>query len=266
MPVLILAGLPRSLADRVKAANRKRSKSASGFPPDWNLAFVNTHGKSPSLLESDVERVFQEASKSTGSHVVGISEIAGKSRKQVAKRIRPFFRFRWSDKKLLPLIYNSNPELMDVLFDVIREETCWEEHIKPKDQHHALLLPKGSFNSKCRCQELWEACEAYGDKENINGAIQKIKLFTREYRRRAGNSEKYCWRDSNGLIFDQNGPRHGKAPDWFQWKYSFKLPDGFHYDVSHERQQAFQIKDADCVLHQVARNQHLNLDSHGRVR
>lgn len=268
MPVLILAGLPRSLADRVKATKEK-SQSTHGLPTDWHLNFVNTSQKKPSLSEADVQRVCREASKSTESHVVGVSVIAGDSRKQVAQRIRPFFRFRWFDNNCLHMIYNSNPDIMKILSDVIREETYWGQHVKPKNHHHALLLPKGSFNDH-RFQELWEACEAYGDMGLMKGAARKINLFTNKYLGHTKTSERYperrCWKDSNSLLFDQNGPRHGKAPDWFQWKYSLRLLDGFHYDVSHESQQAFQVKDANGILHRVARGKHINLDPHGRVR
>lgn len=262
MPVLIIAGLSSTLVDRVKAAQRK---SQTRLPADWSLCFVNTQKRTPSLSLSDVERVFKEASKSVASHVVGVSTIPGESRSCVAKRIRPFFRFRWFENKHLPLIYNSNPEIVRVLAEIADEEKYWGQHIKPKSHIHALILPRCSFNSKGKYGNLWDSCEMYGSIDNLTAAIRQLELFDREYGSSVSQGGR-GWKDSKRIFFNPYGQRHAKAPEWYHWKYSFPLPEGFHYDVSHDQNQFFHVKDANGALHKVAQGEHLNLDPHGRVR
>ncbi|MBF0426269.1 MAG: hypothetical protein HQL66_10690 [Magnetococcales bacterium] len=263
MPVLIIAGLPRSLAERAKAVWRD-FRSEYRLPADWELDSVDTHKKSPTTLPAaDVLRVCQRVFESTKSHIVVIGVRARESdnQRQSEQYILPFFRFRWFDNKFLHMIYESDPALVTVLSEIIQEEACWCQEVKPRNCHHPLLLPKDIFSSQRECQGLWKACEAYGDINNIDGAVKSIELFKRTH-----DDKEHSWIDSKKRFFDPNGALHGKAPNQYQWKYSFRLPDGFHYDISHESQQAFRMTDADGKEHTVLQGGHLNLDPHGRVR
>ena len=48
-----------------------------------------------------------------------------------------------------------------------------------------------------------------------------------------GKQEHYQWIDDRDLIFGRNGARHADAPFPRGWKFSYRLPDGFHYDIMH---------------------------------
>lgn len=264
MPVLILAGLSRSHADRVKAALRK-FQSTHPLPLDWNIKYVCVDENRLSFSEKVAKLACITASESPESHIVGITATGGNLNEPVRQHIKPFFRFRWFEGKFLSMIYKPDKELILKILEIIQEEEYWRHNIKPNNVHHPLLLPKDSFNSQCKCKLLWEICDAYGDINNMRDAARKIKIFTNTYQHRMNDGGR-GWKDTNNLLFDPNGPQHANATDWHRWKYSFQLPDGFHYDVNHERKQAFQIRDAKGIMHPAPAGHHLNIDPHGHIR
>ncbi|GAB0057574.1 hypothetical protein SIID45300_01905 [Candidatus Magnetaquicoccaceae bacterium FCR-1] len=264
MPVLILAGLSHSLVVRVKAALQK-FQTSHPLPLGWNIKFAYIDEKKLLFSEKVVKLACKTASESTDSHIVGIRNAEGNSNEIARQFIKPFFRFRWFEGKHLPLIYHPDQELINRLSEIIQEEEYWRNNIKPDDIYHPLLLPKDIFNSQCKCQNLWEICDTYGDFNNLHDANRKIKIFTTTYQHTMVHGGR-GWKDTTKLLFDPNGARHGDAPDFHRWKYSFQLPEGFHYDVNHEREQAFHVRDAKGVTRSATQGGHLNIDPHGHVR
>src|ERR1019366_3085581 len=101
------------------------------------------------------------------------------------------------------------------------------------------------------------------DPENIAGAEKAVREFERVYLRKAHH---YQWIDDRDLIFGREGPRHADAPFPREWKFSYRLPDGFHYDVQHLEQRKFSISDVAGIRHASGVKGYINVDPHGYVR
>jgi len=67
------------------------------------------------------------------------------------------------------------------------------------------------------------------------------------------------------LIFGRDGPPHTGAPFPRGWKFSYRLPDGFHYDVKHLEQRRFFIIDAVGMRHPSGAKGYINVDPHGYI-
>jgi hypothetical protein len=116
---------------------------------------------------------------------------------------------------------------------------------------------------------MWRHIESYGP-GNIDSARAAVLKFEHIHWRKvvpeAHIPSKYLWVDSKDRCFDHSQARHGVAEFPRNWKYSFELTDGFHYDVRHLEGRAFQLYDADGSAHGAERNSYINIDPHGVVR
>jgi hypothetical protein len=126
-----------------------------------------------------------------------------------------------------------------------------------------LLLPECSFSVGRGHKQLWRHARSYGDQANIEGAVKAVREFIRVYLRK---QEHYQWIDDRDLIFGRNGPRHAEAPFPRGWKFSYRLPDGFHYDIKHIEGRKFSVTDGAGTLHSSAAEGYINIDPHGYVR
>ncbi len=259
MATAILVGLPRDMAKRVKAALGKGSVT---WAAGWNVEFHFAKRTRPEIFPTDIKATIQLASESA-AHIVGISNQPGPDKQAIAREIRPYFRFRWLDIKLISHIGFNTPEFITGINAALDEESLWAERVKPRDTESPLLLPGCSFATDD--YGLWDHAMAYGDVGNIDGAAKAIDGFRRahwEILERIGAR----WVDKRGRLFDHTGARHGKAPFPRSWKYSYSIPEGFHYDVTASSGKPFAMNDHADRAHPVVASGHLNIDPHGYVR
>ncbi|MBF0585221.1 MAG: hypothetical protein HQL80_13455 [Magnetococcales bacterium] len=257
MPVLIIAGVLSGQAKRIESDVRSMKNDA------WAIQYVVSRGSVPAIR--DVNEICKVASGSTESHILGVSKQEGRARRAIAAEIRQFFRFRWLNNAALSWIGRS-PGFAEELQRIIAEESQWSELIKPKSLCDALVLPRASFQCHPDLAGLWQLSEACNDDNNINSAIKLRSAFERRYRKSMGGTVQR-WVDKDGLVYDHTGQRHGVAPFPYNWKYSYCLESGFHYDVSHIKQESFCLVDSKGERYSRGRGprQYVNLDSHGRV-
>ena len=97
------------------------------------------------------------------------------------------------------------------------------------------------------------------DRDRIDAARGLIRAFVREHGKRSS------WIDERRLIFRRGAP-HGMygLPAWRRQKLGFRLPDGFHFDVTHERDRIFQLSDQEGRPREF--DAYTNVDPHGFVR
>lgn len=260
METAILLGIPEPYVRRLKVA----LKSFNELQNMWSILFVPTPKKGPEISGRMATQACKLADANPNPHIFGFSTQRNRD-ESVAEIIR-CFRFRWS-KELVALLgclssQNQVPflERLKVEMD---EELQWSELVRPRDTGSPLLLPECSFSASDGINDLWRHARSYGDLNNIVGAEKTIKNFRQIYLRK---EDYHRWIDGRGLIFDRNGPRHAAAQFPRGWKFSYRLPHGFHYDVTHCKNRKFSICDAEGVNHVKPANTHINIDPHGYVR
>lgn len=260
METAILLGIPSPYVARLRSA----LDSQGGLPVPWSLKFVPAPKKNPEINRGTVRQACDLADKHQSPHIMGFSK--QQHRKELAAEIVGSFRFRWCDQLVgyLGNLATPNPGLfLERLAAELAEEEQWSSRIKPMDMGSPLLLPECSFRAGGRHKSLWRHASSYGDAANINGAAKAVREFERAYLRK---QERYQWIDDRDLIFGRNGARHADAPFPRGWKFSFRLPDGFHYDIMHLEKRKFSLTDIVGALHAAAAMGHINMDPHGYVR
>jgi len=176
------------------------------------------------------------------------------------------FDFDGCDQLVSTLNYLATPDptpFLERLTADLAEEEIWSSRVKPTSIGSPLLLPECSFDVGGGHRNMWRHARSYGDTLNIEGAAKAVRDFERVYLRKAAH---YQWIDDRDLIFGRDGPRHADAPFPRGWKFSYRLPDGFHYDVKHLEQRKFTLSDAAGVRHASGAKGYINIDPHGYVR
>ncbi len=270
MRTAVFAGIQAGLVRRLK---RVLEGQAELFR-EWQFRYVETQGKEPRLLVRDRLRVYSIAMQNPSVHVLGLS--VERDRRQIAAEFESYFRFRWIDLTPLWSISTEDPwPFLDMLLRVIAEEDQWATRVRPQTLDSALMLPGSSFRCCSPHEQMWRRAMSYGDPDCVPSAEKAIRAFENAYYRRVefqkvGESRRAQrkWVDDINLVFHDKGERHGVAPPPRDWKYSYYILPGFHFDVTQVDRLAFALTDAEGVRHEVPSKdhpKHINVDPHGFV-
>ena len=148
----------------------------------------------------------------------------------------------------------------NTLREVARFEEEWRASLRPEDVRAALILPEKTFEARPNVDALWKRAQKV--RRGSDDVLRVSKLMERF---RTEHYLKGCWIDLRGRRFDPGGARHAlHVPTERHWKYTFRVPDGFHFDVSREGSDSFSLRDCEGTVYDFRR--HTNVDCHGYVR
>jgi hypothetical protein len=231
----------------------------------WRIVFFSSSSPKIGLRPSAIPSVLREASKHSNAHVFGFYAPSSATEKsEISLCVRRFFRFRWLDNSLISVVRSRD---LDAFHEGMRsafvEEQFWEEQIKPTATSSPALIPESSFATRAFA-DLWTRVESYGDLGSLKGVPDLIHRFTAEILKQVDDDK--AWVDDRELVFSFRGARHAVAPFPRNWKYSYEIPDGFHYDVKHRNGKGFKIKSMDSDYRSFPAGAHANVDPHGEIR
>lgn len=258
LPFLILAGIPRGAYQRLKGKQLAI--------PSWNFLIrpSKDHEKAELRADDPEEILAKTVQSPEGGHVLAFSQVSGRQ-KDLAHEIRRHLRFRWLNNEYLKLLYANFDQFMSVIKQEAIFEMEWRKSLRPKDQWSPLLLPQSVFTSKIGGM-LWDEAAAVGPTSiGATREIDRVRRFADcfvEAHKQHGE-----WLDAKDLKF-KIGERHAHPPEevWM-WKFSWRVQDGFHYDVTHARGHGFNVTDSwDSTRHSIRNNWYINIDCHGRCR
>ncbi|WP_159085691.1 hypothetical protein [Burkholderia sp. MSMB0856] len=258
MPTALIAGLPAAWMTRVKSSLAK----CEALPDDWKITYLqgrNSHY--PCVSDKDVAQILSRAAEGGGTHVIGIS--SKRDREQISRQVLPFFRFRWLDPE--PFEHQQDAEIQNGVVAALTEEDAWRRAVMPTDKNSPLLLPQTCFTTKI-APSIWDEAAKWGDKGQLVSAQKQLNSFKQAHSKRVGGNDHPYWVDLSDRKWDYNGAPHGAPPAPRGWKYSFSIPDGFHFDVTHKGDKEFTFTDCTRKLHSVKGSGWLNVDAHGFVR
>lgn len=258
MPTFILAGVQRSIVKRVKAALESNRDAFA----DWDFAILaGEKNNNHDIAQSQVDALMRLAEAHGGAHIFGVS--GETERRIVEAQITPFFRFRWLETRVVGLVgAGQERPLIDRLTEALLEELFWADHVKPSEFASPLTLPD-IFDAK-QCRDMWRLAQSYNNTGHLEAAKTLIDRFAREHRKPVDGYAKTPWLSDDGWVWDDNGERHGDPEFPDDWKYSFNLPSGFHFDVSPLRKGKTFFTDRNSRRHGFKK--HLNITAHGTVR
>ena len=248
MPLAIIAGMPNNKARQLK--RRINETSAHGT---WRLTWVPARKSQAELrtVWGEVKDI-ADAADASGVHILAYHKaVSGRSRYEEEIRFR--HRLGWLNHSLL--YSGSSDEWWLDIEERLRLEEKWRGVVRPSNQRHALVLPSVTFASS---QDPWTTAQRAETDRTFARAQCEIDSFGEHHRHRG------LWRDENALVFDSYGPEHGHAPQSRQWKFTYQLSPGFHFDVRHEHGRRFTVVDADSEIRSF--REYTNVDAHGHVR
>jgi hypothetical protein len=261
MGVFILAGYQQSLAQHIKKALAQGEDQFNGWT--WDL-FPSEKRNEATILAKQVENLCRLAEAHGGAHIFAVS--ADRQRQQIEDQLRRHFRFRWLDSKVIGETGRGEfAPLIEALSAATLEEAYWAQHVKPADSSSPLILPE-IFRPIRELEGIWRLSESYNNQGHLVAATGLLERFSREHRRRIDKFENTPWLGDDSWIWNDGGARHGNPDFPGDWRYSYRLPDGFHFDVSpHAKKKTFFV-DAHGRRHPLPEKGYLNVTAHGLLR
>lgn len=262
MTIFILAGFQQSIAADVKKA--LTAGQSAGRLNGWDYrTFPSEKRDLTTIGQKQIDTLCKLAASNGGAHIFGVSK--ERDRERIEDQIRPYFRFRWVEPAVVLQTGGGNhAPLLDALEVATAEENYWVANIKPISVSTPLILPD-IFNAIRDLEEVWRLSESYNNLGHLEAAANLIARFPKEHRRKIDEVKGTPWLASNSLIWDDGGPRHGTPPFPKNWKYSFEIDQGFHFDVSAHSGKKASFKDSLGKSHAMPKG-YLNVTAHGEVR
>ena len=143
--------------------------------------------------------------------------------------------------------------------DFLRFEEQWRCRLRPS-LNSPLLLPQTAFSAHPSVQGTWKRVRGVDSlHDSIEAVENSISRFNQHHRTNG------VWCDSRELAFSRCGYHgHHDLPAWRRQKFTFRFPDGFHFDVKHSRDRRFTLHNQEGSLKHFVR--YTNIDPHGFLR
>lgn len=260
MPEVVILGVPKQQGRRLKAL---RDPQSVALREGWSFHFVNSAKDDiVSITDSVIEQALRRAEAATAIHIFSFRPRPKEQQEALHRATRPYFRMRWVDNAQLMLIPHNLASFADYLSSELGIEEQWTAEVQPVDVRSPLVLPEPSFTVAKPQQHVWRLASEAGSVDQVRGAANALLGFRNSYWR-SSTGGYGAWIDEVGNVFDHSGARHGLAPFPRSMKYSYRIPEGFHFDVTGPARRAFHVRDFSGRLRRGDVGGHINIDPHG---
>ena len=224
----------------------------------WRVRVIPSSHHSKAKLDGIWTRVMRsaEAAAADGVHLI-LAHYRDDERPKFEDEASKSFRVVWLSRGIAQS-YGAKA-FDEAIGKALSFEDDWRRSLRPSIDS-PLLLPETAFSAEMGVADMWRrAMRVREDRDSIAAVANMIGRFRERHRR----SEK--WRDVENLTFAR-GPSHGgqHLPGWRRMKLTFRLPDGFHFDVRHDANRAFFVRNESGQALKFQR--YTNIDAHGYIR
>lgn len=251
LPLALVAGIPLGIYQR---ARQKPSYE------DWDVRVIPSQRHEKCDFGPISQRVFNcldeaETSSHDGVHLF----VAHNGPRNGFKRdlMSRCYRVVWFP----PIVARryGQCEFNEKLRDLLDFESSWRKCVRPSVDS-PLLLPEEQFAAERSAKDMWSRVYRVGrGTDDLHAVAKTISRFRLRHRHNQG------WRDTAALVFNRQAPHgtHG-IPAWRRRKFTFALPEGFHFDVAHEQGRRFELASTDGK--RKSYSSHANVDAYGYTR
>ena len=248
-PLALIAGIPLGVYRR-----------ARGKPdcPAWRIQVIPSQDQRKADLGRIWKRVMDQtdASNADGIHLF-LSHYRENEYPRFEEEVSCSYRILWIPRAVSN--YYGTNAFVDWIKTALEFEEGWRTSIRPTVDS-PLLLPETGFSAQESVMDMWHRVRSVRQDKDTLGAVQKtISRFKIRHGRDNG------WLDFRRLYFSKGVPHGGyHLPKWRRRKFTFELPDGFHFDVRHSEGSSFRIQDQ--VGRRLEFKEYTNIDPHGHLR
>jgi hypothetical protein len=254
--------MPRAQARRLRSAIKS---GVGSLPAGWSAEFVDSGNTGEVRYPASViDTIVSTAGQLQDPHILAFVPSDKLQRFQLANSTERFFRFRWAQSAKLAHIPHQMADFITYLSGEVTLEDSWSRDLKPSHTSAAALLPETSFVAASTHGRMWQLTTQAANPQQITGAVRAVAAFENAYWT-PRDGQPTVWVDEVDNCFDFSGARHGVAPFPRNWKLSYPIPLGFHFDVTSRRGRGFAVIDASGTRHNRT-NGHINIDPHGFTR
>ena len=224
----------------------------------WQVRVIPSRHGRKAKLDEIWDKVIASAgcNSDAGVHLI-LAHNRESDRKKFEKDAADWCRVVW----LPDPVFRNYPKPMfdEEIHRLLKFEAIWRASIRPSVES-PLLLPETAFSSAQPVRDMWRRARRVGEGRDEIDAVKGLIQRFRHRHHRSG-----MWLDERKLRF-KRGADHGgrQLPPRRRTKLTFRLPDGFHFDVSGESGRAFSVQDRDGVATEF--NRYANIDPHGFIR
>ncbi|MCZ0943312.1 MAG: hypothetical protein OXJ53_09665 [Gammaproteobacteria bacterium] len=248
-PLAVIAGIP------LEAYRRKAKKP--DFKP-WQIRVIPSKHPRKAKLDEIWSRVVDAAGNDAegNAHLI-LSHNRDSDRPRFEAQAETWCRVVWLPHQMARNYATSDFD--DTIERLLSFEAHWRASIRPS-LDSPLLLPETAFSAAKPVATMWRrARRVREDRDRIDAVEQLIRRF------RARHHQEGAWMDVESLRFDR-GTAHGGhhlLPSR-RTKLTFRLPDGFHFDVSHQSKRPFSVHDQEGLSRRFQK--YANICPHGYIR
>lgn len=230
-PILILAGIPAG-------STAKMNRNYTFEWPGWDCRRCDTQSKKVDLSVAwrDVTTIVAEQDKDPnmqGVHVLAFHKVQSEQYRFL-NALAPYHRIVFLPTSLLSLFSDAG-KFNEALRGFVAFEERWRQEIRPSALSAPLLLPEDYFSAPAPYSQLWSNARAVtndgaNDNDRCAELRKAINQFQIQLHRQRETDLGYV--DTAGRFFVYNGERHGRGKPGDNWKFTYWMEEGFHYDVS----------------------------------
>jgi hypothetical protein len=248
-PLLIVAGIPLAVARRHK-----------DFRPSlggWDLRIITSRENMADLHSCwDSVQTTADSASPSGAHIAAY-HVRDSDRPSFNKGVFARHRLVWLNNTTLREF--GTAAWVRLVGAIAEYESRWRRSLRPLDVRHPLILPESGFVPIERVRDSWKrAASVTSSHDDLARVASMLQDFAISHYRSG------VWRDVRQLVFDPGGARHGIVKTPTRWKFTYLIPENFHFDVKHESGRRFALRDASGRSHYF--EQYTNVDCHGTLR
>lgn len=235
----------------------------------WQIDLIPSRKNSNDFTScmSEVETALEKrASNAQGTHILAFHSKRSEH-EALREKLGYCVRFIWLDEDYAQRF--GSQAFDQYLVGVLETEAVWRERIRPSDLHSPLLLPQGQFIVEEEAyREIWPRADRAKEIREIERTSDLIERFQSKkyvhHRTDRYDARAYLSDDELAFMFPRPQWYHGRAAWRRRQKFTFLFPDGFHYDVEHQNQRAFEVTGADGMP--IAVPTYVNISPYGDIR
>lgn len=229
--------------------------------PNWKIRVLPSRRRSNDLASclSELQDLLEsEVDNANGSHVIGFHSVRTEQ-EALKKTLTPTTRLIWSDRAHAQTFGTDTFDQR--LTQLLLLEGEWRNHVRPPNVRSPLLLPNRIFDAVAPFNEIWSRANDARSLAEIQDTGGRIRRFHDEYY----DNGRYTSAASLEFMPPKPTKWHGFHVLWHQnHKYTFRIPNGFHYDVKRSDDARFSLTSVNEGLRSYAA--YANVDPYGHTR